>query len=153
MKNLKDSQGRYLTLALFVELNTDSKYPPIYTLTPEAKENIPSAYQIYINADTEYHAAIELVGSWTHWKKLLNCKPFFEYVEEWRKEREEKWASIGIAELVKQAKGGNAMAARWLAEKGFKDKTKPIKTSDKDIQMNRMLSEVDKDYERMMTRQ
>jgi hypothetical protein len=133
MNNLKDKMGRYRTRSLFKELAWSSPeeaegFQPIYTLAEEDDGDLKSAYKIYITCITEYDAAIKLVGSWSHWNKLLNCKPFMEYLEGWRKEQEQKLIADGIKAMVVLAttpdNNGkiNVVAAKWLAERGFKKK-------------------------------
>ncbi len=119
LPNMKDSMGRYRTLSLFKELN-DTSLEPVFSLE--------QAYQIYMSKNTEYDVAVELLGSWEHWKKLLECEIFLEKVLLWREEKEEQLVAQGMHMLILAAtcpdrKGKiNAGAARWLAEKGFKDK-------------------------------
>ena len=70
---LKDKRGVIKTQSLFLEsqqYKLKAKYPPLYSLTEEEREGLPSAYQIYMNSSDEYEAAMKLVGSLRHWRRL-----------------------------------------------------------------------------------
>jgi hypothetical protein len=61
-----------------------------------------------------------LVGSWSHWKKLLKRAWFRECRDRWKEELEIKLRSDAIKEMIEQSKGiKGGPAARWLAEKGW----------------------------------
>lgn len=149
----KDSKGRYRTLSLFLELasSSDDGFLPVYTLSEQGRDDLPSAYLIYMSVNTEYEAAKLLVGSWLHWKKLLNCKPFLEYLVEWREEKEKQLQSIGINGLLRAAtEEKNPMAARWLAEKGWKDNTKTKKENKSSTDnSDKILHQITSDYNRL----
>jgi len=145
---MKDSMGRFRTKSLFKELSETPAIPTVYT--------IEEAYQLYMSHQTEYDAAMALVGSWQHWKKLIACKEFFEYLELWREEKEEKLMSEGIKSMVIAASTPdrqgrtNVVAARWLAEKGFKPKDKKKKDKDRDSSaQDRILSNLTNDLIRV----
>jgi hypothetical protein len=125
---LKDSTRRYLTRALFVELTTDKeteeKYPPRCTL----KE----AHDLYMElADpTEYEFAKALLESdytnfWDHWRRLLDTPDFMFYLEKWREELEIQIRSRAISQMISIAGSrdkGAAVAAKWVAERGWEPK-------------------------------
>lgn len=68
------------TQALFVEFNPDAPY----TLRTRDRERdgrkVISAYQVYMQSVDEYDAAMRLVGSLEHWRKLCSLKWFMEEV-------------------------------------------------------------------------
>ena len=68
---LRDEDGHVKTQKLFVEF-TEKGEVPLFTLRDSVYQGYPSAYQIYMNSIDEYDAAIKLVGSMAHWRKL--CK-------------------------------------------------------------------------------
>ena len=127
---IRDNRGRYLLKALFVE-NIESlteDYPGAYTLKEDDnyEKNVRSARKIYLEQEdvTEYKAAIALLGSWRHWKRLCECSWFQSHLKEWREELEVIVRSKAIRNLQNQSttdKG--AAAARWLAEKGWDRKS------------------------------
>lgn len=79
---LLDARQARRTETLFLESITtraiDQGYKPLYTLREHEKDGLPSAYQIYINSVDEADAAMKLVGSMHHWRRLVGLKWFFE---------------------------------------------------------------------------
>lgn len=73
-----------------------------------------SMYKIYMKCDSEYEAAIVLLGSYPHWQKLKKCKWFQEYVERWETERNIRDEALARTKLVELAERGNVTAARTL---------------------------------------
>ncbi len=136
---LYDKWGNFYSVMLFKEFQPRGKsasaYHPVYTLGKADTDDMPSAYKIYMEATTEYEAAIMLFGSYVPWKKLLESARFMEYLEEWREEKVLAMQTIGYAGLIEQA-SGNASAAKWLAEHGtmpgrFDQKSKSLEKKDK----------------------
>jgi hypothetical protein len=123
---LKDSMSRYRT-NLFLEFNTTrhETMPPLYTMREEPYKGLPSAYLIYMTSDSEYEAAMKLVGSWNHWQRLLKCKPFMEGPEDaynwtglnaWREEKAVKDKAEAYNQLKISAAQGNVQAQKLLYE-------------------------------------
>ena len=122
---LKFPTGRR-RLNLFKEFNMTAHedYPPLYTMREESFRGLPSAYQIYMESESEYEAAIKLVGSWTHWKLFLECKDFFEGpsrsgigwtgVKSWREEKEIQDAARAYQQLKVSAEMGNVQAQKEI---------------------------------------
>jgi hypothetical protein len=117
---MKDSTGRYLTRALFVELADPElmeKYPPKFTLE-EARE-------IYLECEdpTEYEAAKVLLGSWDHWQALLKNPTVLIHIQKWREELEIRLRSQAVKNIQFLALGEKGFAAaKWLAERGWEPK-------------------------------
>ena len=117
---MKDSTGRWLTRALFVELADPElvdKYPPKFTLE--------EARTIYLECEdpTEYLVAMELVGDWDHWNALLANPTVMSYINKWREELEIKLRSKAIQHIQSLSFGEKGFAAaKWLAEKGWAEK-------------------------------
>lgn len=121
----KDKQGRYLTKGLFKETCDLKHIKPIYTLSDEPKEGFISAREVYMNANdpSEYQVAIDMVGSWEHWKRLCECDWFMECVTRWREELELKLRSNALRSIVNQSlkEGKEAVsAAKYIVEGGWK---------------------------------
>lgn len=121
---LKDVTGRYRT-NLFAEFNKNNQedYPPLYTMREEPWKGLPSAYQIYMYSDSEYEAALKLVGSWQHWQRLLSCKPFMEGKKDgmswqgllaWREEKEIRDKAQAYNMLKTSAAQGNVQAQKLI---------------------------------------
>jgi hypothetical protein len=121
---LKDSTGRYRT-NLFYEFNKarQEDYPPLYTMREEPWMGLPSAYQIYMFSDSEYEAALKLVGSWHHWQRLLKSRPFVEGTQDgvqwtglqvWRDEKEIRDKATAYNQLKMNAAQGNVQAQKMI---------------------------------------
>ncbi len=126
-QKLRGSNGVQLTEALFEETcisarNKDPEFKALYSLKEYPLSNTPSAYQIYINSVDETEAAIKLVGSLSHWRKLCSLKWFltgrkdvgFEGLLQWRQDMWERDRSSAKKVLIKLASEGNVTAARTL---------------------------------------
>jgi hypothetical protein len=126
---LFDNSNRLRTRSLFVETIDWSQekkgVEPLYSLTEYEREGKPSAYQIFIHCVSEYEAAMKLVGSLRHWRKLLALKWFVEGVEGiamseglgvWRKDMAHRDASIAKGVLFKGAGKNDTSSARKLLD-------------------------------------
>lgn len=123
---LKDTIGRYRT-NIFYEFNKarQEDYPPLYTMREDEWKGLPSAYRIYMTSDSEYEAAMKLVGSWAHWLRLLKCKPFLNGgedlgiwmgLEQWREEKAIQEKASAYNQLKLSAVGGNVQAQKIILE-------------------------------------
>lgn len=123
---LKDAAGRYRT-NLFYEFNKTrhEDYPPMYTMREAPWKGLPSAYLIYMTSDTEYEAAMKLVGSWLHWERLLKSRPFMEGMDDggqwvglnsWREEKEIRDQAIAYNQLKMSAASGNVQAQKMILD-------------------------------------
>lgn len=81
-----------------------------------------SMYMVYMKCDSEYEAAIALLGSYHHWKKLKRCSWFQDYVQSWESERNIRDEAIARSILVRLAECGNVTAARTLYANAEKTK-------------------------------
>ncbi len=73
-----------------------------------------SMYLIYMSCDSEYEAAIKLLGNYQHWTKLVRCTWFRPYVEEWNAELVLRESALAKSKLVTLTEAGNVTAARTL---------------------------------------
>lgn len=73
-----------------------------------------SMYLIYMSCDSEYEAAIKLLGNYNHWTKLKRCTWFLPYVEEWNAELILRESALAKSKLVALTEAGNVTAARTL---------------------------------------
>lgn len=131
MKEFKDKRGAHRTESLFVETiqhHVAKKYEPIYSLRDYDHKDYPSAYQIYMSSVDEYEAAMSLVGSMTHWRKLCALKWFmdgrpecqFDGLNSWRIDLEARDHSTAKRTLIDEAENGSVAAARALLDKRVK---------------------------------
>lgn len=137
---MKDAMGRYRT-NIFYEFNKSrhDDYPPLYTMREDKWKGLPSAYRIFMESESEYEAAMKLVGSWNHWQRLLKCKPFVEGTDEqwsglntWREEKEIKERAMALTQLKASALDGNVTAQKMLYE-GPKGPSKRGRPSDAEV--------------------
>ena len=127
---LKDSRGVIMTKSLFVEaqdwaVKKKGKIKPIYSLTEYEREGCPSAYQIYMNSVDEYEAAMKLVGSMRHWRKLCELDWFMNGIHDnamcegllqWREDMRLRDSSRAKRQLVLAASEGDTASARKLLD-------------------------------------
>ncbi len=124
---LKDGRGVIKTQSLFLEAQSyklREKYPPLYSLTEEERGGLPSAYQIYMACVDEYEAAMKLVGSLRHWRRLCGLDWFmdgipekmFEGLTQWREDMNLRDASRSRRQLQKAASNGDVSSARKLLD-------------------------------------
>lgn len=73
-----------------------------------------SMYLIYMSCDSEYEAAMKLLGNYRHWTKLKRCNWFLPYVEEWNAELKLRESALARSKLVQLTEAGNVTAARTL---------------------------------------
>lgn len=109
------------TQALFYEHRFASSCPATapYTLSSDDVvgtdgTEYKSMYLIFMECNTEYEAAIKLLGSWKHWEKLCKAKWFKDYVESWREEMALRAAALGYEKLIYLTQANNVTAAKAL---------------------------------------
>lgn len=155
-KELKANNG-YRTLSLFEETNSHPTLLSVYSLK-EDDGNFPSAHRIYMNAPTEYHAALELLGSYDHWKTLASAQwfltgringqsiPGFSGLLNWRIEKEAKAAAIAKQTLITNAQNGETAAAKALLTEYNKNHSgrpaKHKKKLDMDVDVNELFDRI-----------
>lgn len=114
-KQFRGENGQYLTQGLFYEFRfQSSNETPMYNLGEFDYKDCKSMYKIYIACDSEYEAAMKLLGSWKHWEKLADCGWFKEHIDKWREEREIREAALSKKVLIEQTEEGNITAAKAL---------------------------------------
>lgn len=108
------------TQALFFEyrFQTTSSITAPYCLKPHDHTlkgiTYRSMYLIYMSCDSEYEAAIKLLGNYAHWTKLKQCTWFAPYVDEWNAELVLREIAMAKSKLVTLTERGNVTAARTL---------------------------------------
>lgn len=125
-KELLDVRGAFRTESLFREsIQTQSRragYDPFYSLRDYEHKGFVSAYQIYMNSIDERDAALKLVGSMLHWRKLLKLRWFmngrvntgFEGISQWREDMSQRDATEAKRVILEQCSDNNVTAARTL---------------------------------------
>ena len=134
--HMRDGQGRFRT-NIFLEMNPKN---PLYTMRELPFKGLPSAYLIYMLSDSEYEAAMKLVGSWNHWQRMCEIKPFMEGpranknkgntwawagLSEWRLEKEIRDKATAYNQLKINAEEGNVQAQKLIFEGGAGKRGRP----------------------------
>ncbi len=110
------SSRRYKTTSLFWEYRamTVGGADSVYNLSEKDHNKTLSMYKIYMSKDTEYEAALYLLGSWDHWQTLCGTSFFKKHIDKWREERTIREESLAHKILLENAKNGNVTAAKTL---------------------------------------
>lgn len=138
----KNGSGAWLLKALFFETSTDpDKSRVLYTFKPEDHivdgKTLPSLRRLYLEMedDTEYYFAQEYFGGWPHWKKLLNCSWFVDYITDIREELSAKQSADSkrrIREIAKDPKDKGSLQANRLLLDDAKKSQSPVGRPSKD---------------------
>lgn len=119
-----DRRGALKTELLFQEtIKADrlENYSPMFTLK-EQDTDLPSAYKIYMSSTDEYEAAMKLLGSMRHWRRLCGLKWFmegipmsgFDGLRSWRRDMALRDKSKSKRQLMDAAEAGVVSAQRAL---------------------------------------
>lgn len=150
-----------LTQGLFFEyrFQTTTEITAPYTLKPYDHTlhsiSYKSMYLIYMSCDSEYEAAIKLLGSYAHWLKLAKAPWFSPYLERWNEELELREAALAKSKLVALTEAGNVTAARTLLNGKKASVGSPAKKGKRktdivgDDDLDSMLARTDLDRKRM----
>jgi hypothetical protein len=133
----KAANGIQLTQGLFYEFN---KPDAPYTLRSEdyvSKKGIEykSVSALYRDCSSEYEAAILIVESWEHWKKLCSLDWFvtghitssglkYQGLNDWKEEQELRKKAVSEKALMGMVEEGNVTAAKFIYEQQGKQATK-----------------------------
>lgn len=118
-----DSQGRYLTQSLFLELGYNET--AIYTLKDHDHiyngQVYPSAKKLFLEMQdpTEYRFAGTYFCGWKHWQKICANRAIKTHIDEWRLELEYKLRAEAIQQMIVQARTGSYQASKWLTDRGW----------------------------------
>lgn len=149
----RGENAQYLTQGLFWEYRHQSSSDTYhYNLGEFDLKDSKSMYKIYMACDSEYEAAMVLLGSWKHWERLSECQWFKEHLTKWREEREIREAALGKKVLVDQAEEGNVPAAKALLDLSGKRKAgrpSKIEVTEEREKQARLNSKVSSLVERM----
>jgi len=113
---LRGPQGHYLTQGLFKELYMNDDAP--FTLREDDREGYIAIKPHFVNAATEYDAALTILGSWEHWTRLKKTKWFAPYFDAWEAERNLREETEAKKILIEEAENGNITAAKAIYDNG-----------------------------------
>lgn len=116
--NIPKSMNR-ATMALFWEHRYACRWKergitPVYNLGYTDHDGTLSMPQIYLQCVSEREAALVLLGSWAHWKRLMATDWFMKHLTKWREDKLEQDGELGIEVIREQASKGNVQAAKYL---------------------------------------
>lgn len=128
----KNSQGLWLTRALFVDIATHGREEQLRSVEPSMAKftlstndvtkfgkTYPSLHRLYVEMEdtTEYLFATKYLGGWTHWKYLCSCNFFKEPLEAMREELSIKLKAKALEAL--QTIAGDPNDRRYLEANKF----------------------------------
>ena len=118
VKLMKDSMSRYRTLSLFEGKAVNESLTPVFSLE-DYHGTYPSFKRLYVEiADpSEYKVAMELLGSWEHWTRLIECSWFKPILKECRDELDAKIRSMAVSQIITDGKVAFSEATRLAANK------------------------------------
>lgn len=161
----KDYQGvgRNSTMSLFVETYTGYEgLKPVFKLLESTDSNLPCLEEYYnaFEDPTEYIVAMTFAGSlevWNTWSESTTVGP---YIQRFRTNLESKLraeAFLTIQNLSRQNSKSALVAARYIADKGWKKSVEDDPLWDKKEQKRKQRSvkqdhrvQVDTDFERLL---
>ena len=119
----KSTNGIYYTKQLFYETADVEREFVLYTLKDQDHEGHPSLRRLYMEIadETEFKVADTLFAGWPHWKKLLQCQWFLEYLNEWREELRVKQASSSLSALLQKAAQGDSKVNQYLLDRKLRE--------------------------------
>ncbi len=126
MKNIKfkDSVGRWFTISLFKEL---ARAQDNILFTLDEARNLYLGYRDV----TGFIFANKHLGGWRHWKALQKSPPVSAEIREWEDELEVMLRSESLLQIHNIAKTDKGyQAAKFLVDKGWRDKTVGRRTKD-----------------------
>ena len=118
----KNSNGTYVTKALFWEQELEPREFSLYTLKDydHTVDGVvyPSLRRLFVEEEdpTEYSFACRYLDGWNHWKRMTSQVWFQEYLAEWREELEIRIRSKALARIktIAESKGKESFAADKL---------------------------------------
>lgn len=122
----KDSMGKYITQALFLEYGYDTE-KAVYSFKDTDYEYkgvlYPSARRLYLETGdpTEYEFAIRYFWGWEQWKQITANQALRQEILKWREELEIKLRSQGVRNLLSSGLT-NTTAAAWAADGKWRDR-------------------------------
>lgn len=126
-ETLYDKMNRPRTESMFLETFNPvlkGKYEPLFTMRPYDHKGCRSAYLIYMEAATEYDAAMQICADMRHWRKLCSLPWFMNGAEDgsfdglriWRKDKAELDATKALKLIRERAEKGNVSAQKILLD-------------------------------------
>jgi len=134
MANYEDfiqDSGHILMYGAFYETHQNQEHKVIYTLRLRQHRGYPSAYQIIVNAKSEYDAAMKLCGDWSIWTRWKASSVLWEGkargysgsgLDEAIKSMDAKRAGEAMANIIRRSEDGDYRASKDLVTWGVTKK-------------------------------
>lgn len=124
------------TMALFWEMRHQCHYKkrnitPLFNWSMRDHDDTLSFPQLYFQCDSDYEAAMVILGSWKHWEKLCDTKWFPPLLEKWKEEKAQRDKAHARAKIRELANHGNLAACKYLAHGGLEEKAVESKPNKK----------------------
>lgn len=153
------SGKRLITRGLFIETCEDPTAAR-YTLKDDDTDGMVSLRRLYLEQDdpSEYHFAVNVIGSLAQWEELCKCKWFQPLLTAWRRELDLRIKAGALVRLREEAASGSRnsfQANRYLLEKGWESKeTRRGRPSKAEIHAETVRQaqadkQIESDYERL----
>ncbi len=145
MENIyKNASGQYLLKQLFYETASTGeslraadteRSRVLYTLKDQDYMGYPSLRRLYLQEadESEFLVASKYFGGWPHWKRLLQCSWFLDYLSDIREELSVKQAAQNLQRIREKATGGDFQSNRYLLEGSWRPKDSVGRPSKKKI--------------------
>lgn len=116
------------TMALFWELRHKCHWKkrgikPQFNFSFRDHNETLSFPNLYFQCDSDYEAAMVILGSWKHWELLLETKWFPPLLEKWQEEKAQRDKAHARAKIRELANNGNLSACKYLAHGGLEEKS------------------------------
>lgn len=127
---LFDARGHRRVGSLFYETSRDEQRDPIFTMKDVSKHGLISAYELYMESVDEGDAAMKMVGSLAHWRRMVNTRWFMDGVptknflglKHWREDMAVRDASRAKAALFDKMADGDLQAAKKVYDSAISGK-------------------------------
>ena len=147
---LKDTMGRPLTQALFLEVEYNEKYA-YFTINDGDKEYkgkvYPSLKKMYmqIGDPTEYQFAMTCLLGWDHWERMKRNTKLSPMFEKWAVELEIMLRSNALM-AINDLADDNFQAAKYITEKGWDRRSAGRPVKDKKEREDRIVDNMNADF-------
>ena len=116
----------------------------VYNMSMKDHDDTLSFPQLYFQCESDYEAAMVLLGSWKHWEKLTGTTWFAEKLGQWKEEKVQRDKAHARAKIKELANSGNLSACKFIAAGGL-DEAPVTKPKDKPEPTAQPSSTPDKD--------
>ena len=155
--HFRNENNGFRTKSLFLETSYLDKSHVMYVLSPVARENLPSIYQLFLETEdpTEFKFANTYFDGMEHWRRICDSewfKPFLEAMRSDLRLKIKQKAIEGIKEEAYNPESKSRFSAlKYLADGGYisKEEAKRVGRPNKEKFNPEFASEYKDAYERV----